>query len=136
MNYDAEAIRRHRETRGKVGIYTKMPLESRDDLSAAYTPGVAAVSMAIARDTEESFAMTNRANTVAVISDGSEVLCLGNIGPEAAMPVMDGKAALFKRLADIDAIPIYFATQDTLMKDVMSKRGAQGTLAYLGPQDQ
>lgn len=80
--------------------------------------------------------MTNRANTVAVISDGSEVLGLGNIGPEAAMPVMEGKAALFKRLADIDAIPICLATQDILMKDLMSKQGAQGTLAYLGPQDQ
>jgi malic enzyme len=80
--------------------------------------------------------MTNRANTVAVISDGSEVLGLGNIGPEAAMPVMEGKAALFKRLADIDAIPICLATQDTLMKDLMSKQGAQGTLAYLEPQDQ
>jgi len=110
MDYDAEALRRHRETRGKTGISTKMPLESRDDLSVAYTPGVAAVSMDIANDPQESFAMTNRANTVAVISDGSEVLGLGNIGPEGAMPVMEGKAALFKRLASIDAIPICLTT--------------------------
>ena len=125
MNYDAEALRRHRETRGKVGIYTKMPLETRDDLSVAYTPGVAAVSMAIANDPEESFALTNRANTVAVITDGSEVLGLGNIGPEAAMPVMEGKAALFKRLAGIDAIPICLATQDT--------QAIIDTVRYLAP---
>ena len=125
MNYDAEALRRHRETRGKVDIYTKMPLETRDDLSVAYTPGVAAVSMAIANDPEESFALTNRANTVAVITDGSEVLGLGNIGPEAAMPVMEGKAALFKRLAGIDAIPICLATQDT--------QAIIDTVRYLAP---
>ena len=125
MNYDAEALRRHRETRGKVGIYTKMPLETREDLSVAYTPGVAAVSMAIARDPQESFAMTNRANTVAVITDGSEVLGLGNIGPEAAMPVMEGNAALFKRLAGIDAFPICLATQDT--------QAIIDTVRYLAP---
>jgi malate dehydrogenase (oxaloacetate-decarboxylating) len=84
-----------------------------EDLSIAYTPGVAAVCMAIAGNKAESYALTNRANTVAVITDGSAVLGLGNIGPEAAMPVMEGKAILFKGLADIDAIPICLATQDS-----------------------
>ena len=113
MDYGAEAIKRHRETRGKVSIASKMKVETMDDLSIAYTPGVAAVSMAIANDKSESFNLTNRANTVAVISDGSAVLGLGNVGPEAAMAVMEGKSILFKGLADIDAFPICLATQDS-----------------------
>ena len=112
MDYNQESIRRHRESRGKMGIYSKMPLESIEDLSIAYTPGVAAVSLAIADDERESFALTNRANTVAVVSDGSAVLGIGNVGPQAAMAVMEGKAILFKGLADIDAIPICLDTQD------------------------
>ena len=112
MDYDAESIARHRESRGKMGIYSKMPLESIADLSIAYTPGVAAVSLAIAADKAESYELTNRGNTVAVVSDGSAVLGIGNVGPEAAMAVMEGKAILFKGLADIDAIPICLATQD------------------------
>ena len=79
MDYDAVSIKRHRETRGKVGMYTKMPLESVDDLSIAYTPGVAAVSLAIANNKAESFALTNRANTVAVVSDGTQVLGIGDV---------------------------------------------------------
>ena len=112
MDYDEEAIKRHREHRGKMGIVSRMPLETMDDLSIAYTPGVAAVSLAVAEDKTLSFELTNRANTVAVVSDGSAVLGLGNIGPEGAMPVMEGKAILFKELAGIDAIPICLATQD------------------------
>jgi len=83
-----------------------------DDLSIAYTPGVAAVSMEIASDVAQSFELTNRANTVAVVTDGSAVLGLGDIGPEAAMPVMEGKAVLFKALANVDAVPLCLATQD------------------------
>lgn len=113
MDYDAEAIRRHRETRGKVSIASKMPVETMEDLSIAYTPGVAAVSLAIAADKSETNRLTNRGNTVAVITDGSAVLGLGNIGPEAALPVMEGKSILFKGLADIDAFPICLATQDS-----------------------
>tara|TARA_B110000014_G_C20069606_1_gene557693 strand:- start:199 stop:1350 length:1152 start_codon:yes stop_codon:yes gene_type:complete len=113
MDYGAEAIKRHRETRGKVSIASKMKVETMDDLSIAYTPGVASVSMAIANDKSESFNLTNRANTVAVVSDGSAVLGLGNVGPEAAMAVMEGKSILFKGLADIDAFPICLATQDS-----------------------
>ncbi|MCL0101766.1 NADP-dependent malic enzyme [Dehalococcoidia bacterium] len=112
MDYSAESIRLHREHRGKMGIYSKMPLDTIDDLSIAYTPGVAAVSLAIADDKGQSFELTNRANTVAVVSDGSAVLGIGNVGPEAAMAVMEGKAILFKELAGIDAIPICLSTQD------------------------
>ncbi len=111
-DYGEEAIQRHRETRGKVSIAPKMKVETLDDLSIAYTPGVAAVCMAIAEDKSESFHLTNRANTVAIVTDGSAVLGLGNIGAEAAMPVMEGKSILFKGLADIDAYPICLATQD------------------------
>ena len=112
MDYGAEAIKRHRASRGKVSIASKMVVETLDDLSIAYTPGVASVCMAIADDKSESFQLTNRANAVAVVTDGSAVLGLGNIGPEAAMPVMEGKSILFKALADIDAFPICLDTQD------------------------
>ena len=112
MDYGAEAIKRHRASRGKVSIASKMVVETLDDLSIAYTPGVASVCMAIADDKSESFQLTNRANAVAVVTDGSAVLGLGNIGPEAAMPVMEGKSILFKALADIDAFPICLGTQD------------------------
>jgi malate dehydrogenase (oxaloacetate-decarboxylating) len=112
MDYGAEAIIRHRASRGKVSIAPKMKVETMEDLSIAYTPGVAAVSLAIAENKGESFALTNRGNTVAVVTDGSAVLGLGNIGPEAALAVMEGKCILFKSLADIDAFPICLATQD------------------------
>ena len=100
MDYGTEAINRHRASRGKVSIASKMKVETMEELSIAYTPGVAAVSMAIYHDKSESFALTNRGNTVAVVSDGSAVLGLGNVGPEAALAVMEGKSILFKGLAD------------------------------------
>ena len=112
MDYGAEAIIRHRASRGKVSISPKMKVETAEDLSIAYTPGVAAVSLAIAADKSESYALTNRGNTVAIVTDGTAVLGLGNVGPEAAMAVMEGKSILFKGLADIDAFPICLATQD------------------------
>ena len=112
-DYGKEAVDRHRETRGKISIAPKMQVETLDDLSIAYTPGVATVCMTIHADKSESYHLTNRANTVAVVTDGSAVLGLGNIGPEAAMPVMEGKSILFKGLADIDAFPICLDTQDT-----------------------
>ena len=112
MDYGTEAIIRHRASRGKVSIASKMKVETMEELSIAYTPGVAAVCMAIDGDKSESFALTNRGNTVAVVTDGSAVLGLGNIGPEAALPVMEGKSILFKGLADIDAFPICLGTQD------------------------
>jgi malate dehydrogenase (oxaloacetate-decarboxylating) len=98
---------------GKIEMASKVPLRNRDDLSMAYTPGVARVALAIARNPEDARRLTIKRNSVAVVTDGSAVLGLGNIGPYAAMPVMEGKAALFKRFADIDAWPICLDTQDT-----------------------
>jgi malate dehydrogenase (oxaloacetate-decarboxylating) len=112
-DYGALAIERHRASRGKVSIASKMKVETIEDLSIAYTPGVASVSMAIAGDKSESYQLTNRGNTVAIITDGSAVLGLGNVGPEAALPVMEGKSILFKSLADVDAFPICLASQES-----------------------
>jgi malate dehydrogenase (oxaloacetate-decarboxylating) len=112
MDYGVEAINRHRASRGKLSIAPKMKVETMEELSIAYTPGVASVSLAIAEDKGEVFALTNRGNTVAVVTDGSAVLGLGNVGPEAALAVMEGKCILFKGLAKIDAFPICLATQD------------------------
>ncbi len=97
---------------GKIEVCLKTPLETREDLSMAYTPGVAQVCMAVHDDPAKSFDLTIRRNTVAVVSDGSAVLGLGNIGPEAAMPVMEGKCMLFKAFAGVDAFPICLDTQD------------------------
>jgi malate dehydrogenase (oxaloacetate-decarboxylating) len=97
---------------GKIEQHNKYPLKTRDDLSMAYTPGVARVCMEIAEDRKKAFDFTIKKNTVAVVSDGSAVLGLGDIGPEAAMPVMEGKAMLFKEFADIDAFPICLDTKD------------------------
>jgi malate dehydrogenase (oxaloacetate-decarboxylating) len=97
---------------GKIEVTSKVPLKTRDDLSRAYTPGVARISQAIAKDPEDARRLTIKRNTVAVVTDGSAVLGLGNIGPEAALPVMEGKAALFKRFADVDAWPVCLDTQD------------------------
>ncbi len=98
---------------GKIEVTSKVPLRTRDDLSMAYTPGVGRVSMAIAENPEDVSRLTIKGNSVAVVTDGSAVLGLGNIGPGAALPVMEGKAALFKRFAGIDAWPICLASQDT-----------------------
>ncbi len=98
---------------GKIEVKSKIPIQTRADLSRAYTPGVARVCMAIAEDKNKVFNLTIKRNTVAVVTDGSAVLGLGNIGPEAALPVMEGKAMLFKEFAGIDAFPICLATQDT-----------------------
>jgi malate dehydrogenase (oxaloacetate-decarboxylating) len=98
---------------GKIEVRSKMPVKTRDDLSMAYTPGVARVCRAIADDRERAFNLTIKKNTVAVVSDGTAVLGLGDIGPEAAMPVMEGKAMLFKEFAEVDAFPICLDTTDT-----------------------
>jgi malate dehydrogenase (oxaloacetate-decarboxylating) len=97
---------------GKIEVRSKVPLKTRDDLSRAYTPGVARISQAIAKDEKDLRRLTIKRNTVAVVTDGSAVLGLGNIGPGAALPVMEGKAALFKRFADVDAWPVCLDTQD------------------------
>jgi malate dehydrogenase (oxaloacetate-decarboxylating) len=105
-DYSAEALARHKELKGKIALQLKDTLDSRDKLSIYYTPGVAAVSSYLAEHPEETRDYTWTGNLVAVISDGSAVLGLGNIGPEGALPVMEGKAMLFKHFADIDAVPI------------------------------
>src|SRR5688572_11517 len=97
---------------GKIQVKSKLPLTTRNVLSMVYTPGVGRVAQAIANDKSKAYAFTTKSNTVAVVTDGSAVLGLGNLGPEAALPVMEGKAMLFKELAGIDAWPICLATQD------------------------
>nr|WP_321292680.1 NADP-dependent malic enzyme [uncultured Trichococcus sp.] len=97
---------------GKLEVISKVPIETMEDLSIAYTPGVAAVCMEIANNKESVYTYTTKKNLVAVVTDGSAVLGLGNIGPEAAIPVMEGKAALFKRFGNVDAVPISLDTQD------------------------
>ena len=97
---------------GKIEIHNKVPIKTRDDLSMAYTPGVARVCMAIHEDVQSAFSLTMKHNTVAVVTDGTAVLGLGDIGPEAALPVMEGKAMLFKEFAGVDAFPLCLATKD------------------------
>jgi malate dehydrogenase (oxaloacetate-decarboxylating) len=97
---------------GKIAIRNKVPLKTRDDLSMAYTPGVARVCLAIREDPERAFALTIKQNTVAIVTDGTAVLGLGDIGPQAALPVMEGKSLLFKEFADVDAFPVCLATKD------------------------
>jgi malate dehydrogenase (oxaloacetate-decarboxylating) len=111
-DYDARSIELHERIRGKLSIRSKVPLESRLDLSLAYTPGVAAVCLEVARDPARAFDLTIKRNTVAVVSDGSAVLGLGNLGALGALPVMEGKAVLFREFANVDAFPICLDTQD------------------------
>lgn len=113
MDYAKEALRLHKEWNGKLETVPKMKIASRDDLSVAYTPGVAAPCLEIKKDIKNSYVYTGRGHTVAVISDGSAILGLGNIGPEAGMPVMEGKCVLFKALGNVDAVPLCLNTQDT-----------------------
>jgi len=112
-DYAALSIEAHKKARGKISIEPKMPLDTKDDLSIAYTPGVAEPCREISNDVEKAYEYTAKGNLVAVVSDGSAVLGLGNIGPEAALPVMEGKAVLFKKFANVDAIPIVLSTQNT-----------------------
>lgn len=113
MTNNEKSLMMHEQWNGKLEITSKAPVRSREDLSIAYTPGVAEPCKAIAQDKEDAYKYTMKANTVAVVSDGSAVLGLGNIGPHAAMPVMEGKAVLFKEFGGVNAIPICLDTQDT-----------------------
>jgi len=113
MNYDAASLRLHKRLCGKIHLAPKARIRTKKDLSISYTPGVAAPSLAIARNKGAVYTYTNKGNMVAVLTDGSAVLGLGNIGPEAALPVMEGKAVLFKEFGGIDAFPLALATQDT-----------------------
>lgn len=112
MDVRKEALRLSEELGGKIEVNPKVSITNMEELSVAYTPGVAAVSSAIAENKEDVYKYTTKRNLVAVVTDGSAVLGLGNIGPEAAIPVMEGKAALFKAFADVDAVPISLDTQD------------------------
>ncbi len=107
-----QSLTLHKKLRGKIQVAVKTPIKNRHDLSLVYTPGVGAVSSAIAKRPVLADTLTWKRNTVAVVSDGSAVLGLGNIGPVAALPVMEGKSAIFKQFADVDAIPILLSTQD------------------------
>jgi malate dehydrogenase (oxaloacetate-decarboxylating) len=111
-SHEEASLRLHEEHRGKIEVRSKVPLDGRDDLSAAYTPGVAEPCRRIAADPELAYRYTIKSNTVAIVSDGSAVLGLGDIGPLAALPVMEGKALLFKSFADIDAFPLCLDTQN------------------------
>ncbi len=125
MTTNEKALLLHEEWNGKLEIVSKSPVKSREDLSLAYTPGVAEPCKVIAEDKEAAYKYTMKANTVAVVSDGSAVLGLGNIGPYAAMPVMEGKAVLFKEFAGVNAIPICLDTQDT--EEIIK------TITYMAP---
>jgi malate dehydrogenase (oxaloacetate-decarboxylating) len=111
MSYYNDSLVLHREHRGKWEMRAKVPLTTQSELAVAYTPGIAAVSEAVRDDRNAAYHLTMKGNTVAIVSDGSAVLGLGNIGPEAALPVMEGKAILFKRFANVDAVPIVIQRQ-------------------------
>ena len=113
MTTNEKALMLHEQWKGKLETVARMPVKSREDLSLAYTPGVAEPCRVIAQDKEAAYTYTWKSNTVAVVSDGSAVLGLGNIGPHAAMPVMEGKAVLFKEFGGVNAVPICLDTQDT-----------------------
>lgn len=112
MDYAKESLELHKKWKGKIEVVAKVPVETKDDLSLAYTPGVAQPCLEIQKDVEKSYELTRRHNMCAVITDGSAVLGLGDIGPEAGMPVMEGKCVLFKSFADVDAFPICVKTKD------------------------
>lgn len=112
MDVKELAIEKHREWKGKIEVVSRTPIKTKEQLSIAYTPGVAAPCMEIAKDHSKVYDFTRRGNLVAVITDGTAVLGLGDIGPEAAMPVMEGKCALFKEFADVDAIPLCVNSKD------------------------
>ena len=113
MNYAEESIVKHREWHGKIEIKSKVDVTEKDILSLAYTPGVAYPCLEIQKDINQSFTLTGRSNTVAVITDGSAVLGLGDIGPEAAMPVMEGKCVLFREFGKVNAFPLCIRSRDT-----------------------
>ena len=128
MNYAEESLKKHYEGKGKIEVICRAPLVTRDDLSLAYTPGVAQPCLEIQKNIDLSYELTRRSNLVAVITDGTAVLGLGDIGPEAGMPVMEGKCALFKSFGDVDAIPLCVRSKDVeeIVKTVSLIAGSFG----------
>lgn len=112
MNYAEESLKRHGEWKGKIEVVSRVPVSTKEDLSLAYTPGVAEPCLEIQKDVEKSYDLTRRWNTCLVVTDGTAVLGLGDIGPEAGMPVMEGKCVLFKEFGDVDAFPICIKSKD------------------------
>ena len=112
MDYAKESLRLHKEWKGKIEVVTRVPAENKEDLSLAYTPGVAEPCLEIQKDINKSYELTRRWNMCLVVTDGSAILGLGNIGPEAGMPVMEGKCALFKAFGDVDAFPLCIKSND------------------------
>ena len=128
MNYKEKSLQAHKEWRGKIEMKPRVKVETREDLSIAYTPGVAEPCMAIHNDVNKSFELTRRWNTVPVITDGTAVLGLGDIGPEAGLPVMEGKSVLFKTFGDIDSYPLCIRSKDTeeIIKTIKLFAGSWG----------
>ena len=112
MDYNQQSLQMHEEHRGKISVHSKVKLQTKDDLSTAYTPGVAQPCREITKNKLDVYKYTAKGNLVAVVTDGTAVLGLGDIGPEAAMPVMEGKAILFKEFGGVDAFPICLDTKD------------------------
>ena len=142
MDYAKESLRLHEQWGGKIEVNARVPVSTKDDLSLAYTPGVAQPCLEIRRDPDKSYTLTRRHNLCAVITDGSAVLGLGDIGPEAGMPVMEGKCVLFKAFADVDAFPLCIRTQDVdefvrtvyLLSGSFGVAEPQKTLPVITPQ--
>ena len=128
MDYAKESLKKHYEWQGKIEVVSRAEVKTREDLSLAYTPGVAQPCLEIKEDIQKSYMLTRRGNLIAVVTDGTAVLGLGDIGPEAGMPVMEGKCALFKAFADVDAVPLCIRSKDVdeIVKTVSLLAGSFG----------